>query len=137
MPTQAALVQTALGLAELAQTEVQALELAEVLVVPIQVGALVAPVQVEVLVLVVGARADLAAVLPAGLVAEVQVLAAGASVAGASADQLAAALAVVVKEACLVGHRELGHSHHSVAFHLDTFRPDTFHLVRNILPEQR
>lgn len=128
MPTQAALVQTALGLAELAQTEVQALELAEVLV---------APVQVEVLVLVVGARADLAAVLPAGLVAEVQVLAAGASVAGASADQLAAALAVAVKEACLVGHRDSGHSHRPVAFHPDTFRPDTFHLVRNILPEQR
>lgn len=128
MPTQAALVQTALGLAELAQTEVQALELAEVLV---------APVQVEVLVLVVGARADLAAVLPAGLVAEVQVLAAGASVAGASADQLAAALAVAVKEACLVGHRDSGHSHRPVAFRPDTFRPDTFHLVRNILPEQR
>lgn len=128
MPTQAALVQTALGLAELAQTEVQALELAEVLV---------APVQVEVLVLVVGARADLAAVLPAGLVAEVQVLAAGASVAGASADQLAAALAVAVKETCLVGHRDSGHSHRPVAFHPDTFRPDTFHLVRNILPEQR
>lgn len=109
MPTQAALVQTALGLAELAQTEVQALELAEVLVVPIQVGALVAPVQVEVLVLVVGARAD----------------------------QLAAALAVAAKETCLVGHRDSGHSHRPVAFHPDTFRPDTFHLVRNILPEQR
>lgn len=123
MPTQAALVQAALGLAELAQTEVQALELA---------GALVAPVQVGALVLVVGARADLAAVLSAGLVAEVQVLAAGASVAGASADQLAAALAVAVKETCLVGHRDSGHSHRPVAF-----RPDTFHLVRNILPEQR
>ena len=137
MPTQVVLVQTVLGSADLTQTEVQALELAEVLVAPVQVGALVAPVQVEVLVLVVGARADLAAVLPAGLVAEVQVLAAGASVAGASADQLAAALAVAAKETCLVGHRDSGHSHRPVAFHPDTFRPDTFHLVRNILPEQR
>lgn len=78
MPTQAALVQTALGLAELAQTEVQALELAEVLVVPIQVEVLVAPAQVGAQVLVVGAQTDLVVVLPAGLVAEVQVLAAGA-----------------------------------------------------------
>lgn len=77
MPTQVVLVQTVLGSADLTQTEVQALELAEVLVAPAQVGALV---------LVVGAQADLAAalpadlvaVLPADLVAEVQVLAAGA-----------------------------------------------------------